>query len=460
MQGEGMWQNRAVAIVTFGFDNDTGKTLVKLLRKMGIGKREIFDLRNDLRDPKQTESRVKFQVDGTHEWTQRAVYSQSKFPAVLRSCFSQVESLAAENRPIIVFRACKTGYHRADTVGRTERECLNRLEKIEPNGRRTRMFNAQHFPLCDVWAKDVESHLQLAIEWSTSPFTLTKGGASIPRESLYAFEACSTRRQAAENFDRIYNWVDSMVAFTTGLIAGGQPEEEREAEKRPIQVKASPLTARKAQKRAEANQRDKQAARSAESGVGSSGDRGSTGDQAAIEVEDSPRHGTHASEPPPRKFDQRLTAPPTQDTHASEAPPPTVDGRSSGVESAPETKAKSPPSRPPATRAPGVPYTDDATGVPHWATFERSATQWYQLLKNIGCDENAVAELFLLAQHSDQGYMSANSAISKVLKALSDGRPIHNPSAFLHTVVKTSRHNLDRDASWVGYGWSSSSCQR
>ena len=94
MQGEGMWQNRAVAIVTFGFENDTGKTLVKLLRKMGIGKREIFDLRNDLRDPKQTESRVKFQVDGTHEWTQRAVYSQSKFPAVLRSCFSQVESLA------------------------------------------------------------------------------------------------------------------------------------------------------------------------------------------------------------------------------------------------------------------------------------------------------------------------------------------------------------------------------
>ena len=140
MQAKGMWENRAVAIVTFGFDNDTGKTLVKLLRKMGIGKREIFDLRNDLRDPKQTESRVKFQVDGTHEWTQRAVYNQSKFPAMMRSCFSQVESLAGEDRPIIVFRACKTGYHRADTVGRTEWECLNRLEKIEPNGRRTRMF--------------------------------------------------------------------------------------------------------------------------------------------------------------------------------------------------------------------------------------------------------------------------------------------------------------------------------
>ena len=93
-------------------------------------------------------------------------------------------------------------------------------------------------------------------------------------------------------------------------------------------------------------------------------------------------------------------------------------------------------------------------------TFERSATQWYQLLKNIGCDENAVAELFLFAQHSDQGYRFANSAVSKLLKAISDGRPLHNPSAFLHTVVKTSRHSIDRDASWVGYGWSSSSCQR
>ena len=64
---KGMWENRAVAIVTFGFDTETGKTLVKLLRKMGIGKREIYDLRDDLRDPKQTESWVKFQVGGTHE---------------------------------------------------------------------------------------------------------------------------------------------------------------------------------------------------------------------------------------------------------------------------------------------------------------------------------------------------------------------------------------------------------
>ena len=170
---------------------------------MGIGKREIYDLREDLKDPKQTESRVKFQVDGTHEWTQRAVYGQSKFPAVLQSCVFQVETLAATDKPILVVRGCRTGYHRVDTVGRTERECLNRLEKIEPNGRRTRMFNAQHFPLCDVWAKGVESHLQLAIEWSTSPFTLAKGGASIPRESLYAFEACSTRRQKVTIFMHI-----------------------------------------------------------------------------------------------------------------------------------------------------------------------------------------------------------------------------------------------------------------
>ncbi|MDA8584409.1 hypothetical protein N9L68_09230 [bacterium] len=238
-----------------------GERAHQAFAEYGVGKREIYDLRQDLKDPRQTESRVKFQVDGTHEWTQRAVYSQSQFPAVLQSCIFQVESLPGEKQPIIVVRGCRTGYHRADTVGRTERECLNRMEKIGPNGRRIRMFNS---PLCDVWAKDVQRHLMLAVDWARSPFTLAKGGSTFLRESLYAFESCSTRGQAAENFTRLYDWVDSLFESRgpDGGLGGGeaprpcqssdpriggakvQPQQQHDAEKRPAQVKASPYTSR------------------------------------------------------------------------------------------------------------------------------------------------------------------------------------------------------------------------
>ena len=64
----------AVAIVTFGHESETGKKVVRLLREKANGV-DVFDLRNELRDPKQVESRVKHQTDGTDEWAQRAVYS-------------------------------------------------------------------------------------------------------------------------------------------------------------------------------------------------------------------------------------------------------------------------------------------------------------------------------------------------------------------------------------------------
>ena len=55
---------------------------------------DVFDLRPDLRGPTQVESRVKYQTDGTHEWTQRAVYSQSILPSVMQKCFFAIQKLA------------------------------------------------------------------------------------------------------------------------------------------------------------------------------------------------------------------------------------------------------------------------------------------------------------------------------------------------------------------------------
>ena len=104
-----MYASVAGAIVTFGHDSETGHKLVTLLRENGLGKVDVFDLRRELRDPKQVESRVKHQMDGTHEWTQRAAYSQSNFPEVMQKCVSQIEKLAVGNRGVIVCSGLQDG---------------------------------------------------------------------------------------------------------------------------------------------------------------------------------------------------------------------------------------------------------------------------------------------------------------------------------------------------------------
>ena len=58
------------------------------------------------------------------------------------------------------------------------------------------------------------------------------------------------------------------------------------------------------------------------------------------------------------------------------------------------------------------------------------------------CDEVAVCELVLLAQHSPEGHIEANSILKKLFKSRSDKRAIDNPSAFIHGCCKNAREKL------------------
>ena len=81
----------------------------------------------------------------------------------------------------------------------------------------------------------------------------------------------------------------------------------------------------------------------------------------------------------------------------------------------------------------------------NWATFERSAEVWADYLQDRGADSHSVAGLFLLAQMSDVGYKRANSIVYKVVKKDGDSQHITNVSAFIHSCVKTARHQIENN---------------
>ena len=86
---------------------------------------------------------------------------------------------------------------------------------------------------------------------------------------------------------------------------------------------------------------------------------------------------------------------------------------------------------------------DDDDALPSWATFESRVDVWYDVLKRMKVDENAIQSTFLLAQHSKEGFMGANQVISKLLKKEADGDPPRNASAFVHTIVEKHRNRID-----------------
>ena len=78
-------------------------------------------------------------------------------------------------------------------------------------------------------------------------------------------------------------------------------------------------------------------------------------------------------------------------------------------------------------------------GSESWSTFDRRVEVWNDTLITWSIDTTARMELFLLAQHSDDGYKEANAVIAKLLKKKSDNETMKNPSAFVHACVQNAR---------------------
>jgi hypothetical protein len=94
--------------------------------------------------------------------------------------------------------------------------------------------------------------------------------------------------------------------------------------------------------------------------------------------------------------------------------------------------------------------TDEAGWAPEpaeaWEHTQRGSVQgWKEILAEHGVDRLAQQALYLLAQHSDEGYRSANSIVHKVIKKASstDGQGgLRNASGFVSRAVENARNNM------------------
>ena len=102
--------------------------------------------------------------------------------------------------------------------------------------------------------------------------------------------------------------------------------------------------------------------------------------------------------------------------------------------------------------------TIDSSGGEAWRTTRQDITVWNEVLTANGVDKAACQDLFLLAQHSSDGYKEANHIMSKLIKKQQDKQVLTNTSAFVHKCVLNVRHKLMSQAndSWSEYrnaGW-------
>ena len=102
--------------------------------------------------------------------------------------------------------------------------------------------------------------------------------------------------------------------------------------------------------------------------------------------------------------------------------------------------------------------TIDSSGGEAWRTTRQDITVWNEVLTAHGVDKAACQDVFLLAQHSSDGYKEANHIISKLIKKQQDKQLLTNTSAFVHKCVLNVRHKLMSQAtdSWSEYrnaGW-------
>ena len=80
---------------------------------------------------------------------------------------------------------------------------------------------------------------------------------------------------------------------------------------------------------------------------------------------------------------------------------------------------------------------------PDWATFERHPNVWWEILDWWHIDQDARAQLFSLAQHSDKGREEANELIGKLLKKKADKTEFKsNASAFIYSSVLYARAHI------------------
>jgi len=152
---EEMTEVKIVVIVSCGINTDVGKRWLDQAEKHGF---VVFDVRDQLtRDPYH---HVQHHQDGKHHDTQVCVFSQDGFAELMKTLLDE----AWDNGRMTLH--CSKGLHRANVTGRMLESLLNSVV----NAHGERLFNAKHFPLCDVRWNEFSSVIEDARKWWLEPW--------------------------------------------------------------------------------------------------------------------------------------------------------------------------------------------------------------------------------------------------------------------------------------------------
>ena len=157
------------------------------------------------------------------DMTAITIFSHPNFP---HTCIEFINRLECGEVSKLVDAECETGCHRASTFAYTCAALANRLENADGQ----RLYNVRVFPLYKYtqWGP-LKTQIESAVEHAYNPWGLAAGGADKPIDQLPFYAATNDRKEAAQNWEKIFTYVDELNA---AVLAAARP--------RPRELSVSP----------------------------------------------------------------------------------------------------------------------------------------------------------------------------------------------------------------------------
>ena len=424
-----------VCIVSFGYEQKSGKDWLAIADGLGF---LVHDVRHRL--PKDPAAAVGHKEDGLYPQTVNTVVGQHGFPALL------MELLSSTMEHSFVSVGCRQGVHRADVTCRFLESIVNMA--VDDNG--NRLCNAKYFALSSAYGlKGTQKMIRDIQDWCSDPWVVTEGGP-LPLKERYGYEASHRSRESSMNFKAIQTQVATMYRIdpievsadvslepasapakvpSAGYVASefARGSHDAAAPSRPSSASSArvPLPLPPAMRPKAGGNKIRPTRASILQGPSASS--GSAGPDVSQVGAAHPGHGFG------------------EDQHYEESSGLHADAGEEEIGSQVGSSAA------------GSEGQKRQRGYEAWETAERNVMVWADVLRNAGCDETSRQELFLLAQHSDDGFKEANSIIGKILKKRSDKEVVANMSGFVHSCVRNARNEI---GSWRFSGDSSSGAKK
>ena len=397
---------RPLALLGWGvhsFSNSAAQACMDKAKDV-FGKNAVkkLNLLEKLKNP-ATSERIFKGLDSEHEKTYVAIFSDERFAGTvaegMQVLIDNINTIRMLGAP------CASGFHRSDTY-------VNAMEELAGSlrfGDGTPVFNVKAFSCCkDKDHSDSKNTMKFAMQWAENPWA-----EPLPLESRMSSRFAAgvrLRPNAVGAFNKCW---DDLDAWNTAQAAKEEDEKRFNAEIQREQV--------------EEEEEDEPAFPPVLLKPTAKGGVFRPSKTLKPTPPPVPPPGIRVPPPPPPAPKSRTDEP---WENWQDLPPQYWWQYAEDENETEEHKAKK--------------FRSTVTCDP-WEPWETTALitkVWKDVLKEFNVDVNARKELWCLSQFGERGELHANAIVAKLLKKKSDKIHVRNPSAFIHSCVRGSRHFL------------------